>query len=300
MQISFRKNSLGETSKWHGAVMTSLSKTAKFKDILKYITSSERLSIQCNNHRRFYFSIIFILLATFLIQSNVFAMDTESLYKEYYRQRIAAPKTAAYQNTDIYKFGKNFCKTNNIRCSRYHMRYIENEDNILATYTGARDGGMLIVGTEKGKNARGMVFRFDQDKKIVWKKVFSKKGFPAIEGGAAIETKDGGFLVSMQAYVHPARMGKTWILKLDPNGHILWEKLYRGKGSKNTPHAGRLWLTENDQLKMKGHIYPKWNGPAMTWESALDQYGKVLYDRTKGKAYETKGKISLKYPYLVE
>jgi len=114
-------------------------------------------------------------------------------------------------------------------------------NNLIAT----SDGGFALVGTS---NSHGVLVKLNSDGAIAWSKVFS----PGLDNNPTeltgiIETADGGYAVTGQAYIDPARGGlggwDAYVARLNASGTILWERLFgrlRGKGQEHpTSEYGR-------------------------------------------------------------
>src|SRR5205823_9850166 len=118
-------------------------------------------------------------------------------------------------------------------------------------------------------------------------RTLDKTGFRDYQGGSAVPTRDGGFVVFVLSYVHASWGAVARFVKLDAAGKQVWERQLRGDGSVNTPFPGsRVQLTPAGTIALKGHIYidPPGHGdrPTHAWSCELGADGKILSDEIGG------------------
>ncbi|MBO9692958.1 T9SS type A sorting domain-containing protein [Chryseobacterium sp.] len=106
-----------------------------------------------------------------------------------------------------------------------------------------------VQGSSKGYGSKDvLITRLDKDGKELSQLILGGKGLDEVE--KMIPTKDGGVLLGMYSRSSQGGTKKTenfgegdyWIVKLDKNGRVEWEKNFGGKGDD---HLRTLALTSN-------------------------------------------------------
>ncbi len=99
------------------------------------------------------------------------------------------------------------------------------------------DGGYIIAGLTNSFGAGGSdawVFNLDPDGSVAWQKTYGGTGN---DGADAIQqTADGGYIIAGHTNSFGAGGYDTWVLKLNANGSIAWQKTYGGTGL-DLPHS---------------------------------------------------------------
>src|SRR5438552_6369727 len=99
------------------------------------------------------------------------------------------------------------------------------------------DGGFIVAGALPLYNSqRAWVFKTDQMGSMVWQKAYAVPVENAVIDDHAHwvhQTSDGGYVVVSDVTVFRnggAESALAWILRLDADGSIVWQKLYNGGG----------------------------------------------------------------------
>jgi len=114
------------------------------------------------------------------------------------------------------------------------------------------DGGYIVGGRiyyEAGLTD-AWALKLDSSGNVQWQKAYG--GTDRDEAKAIRQTYDGGFIVAGQTYFYGAGDEDFWILKLDSNGGIQWQKKY---GGGNGESAASIQQT-NDGYIVAGHGSP--------------------------------------------
>jgi uncharacterized protein YunC (DUF1805 family) len=171
---------------------------------------------------------------------------------------------------------------------------LDEEGNILweKTYGGEEnDGAFSIVETEdhgyiicgytwskgKGKND-GWVFKIDHNGKVLWERTFGDNSTDTLF--SIIKSKDGEYAAIGRTNSKGAGNSDAWVLKLDEEGNILWEKTY---GGEENDGAFSIVETEDHGYIICGYTWSKGNGKDDGWVFKIDLNGKVLWERTFGE-----------------
>jgi hypothetical protein len=172
----------------------------------------------------------------------------------------------------------------------YRVDQIGNTNGDFAPILVLADGSTLISGTisdippggkyEIGKS-HAIAVKLDPRGKLAWQRTLDKRGFIDYEGGGAAQTADGGFVVFVLSYVHPARHNQTRFVKLSPKGKPVWDSQLPGTGKSSPFPSKTVRLTQAGTIDMVGHIYLA--DGMHTWTGTLDGKGKLIAN-TNGDA----------------
>ena len=151
------------------------------------------------------------------------------------------------------------------------------------------DGGYLVAGGTTSFGAGGAdfwVLKLDARGSVLWQRTY---GGPADDGGAsafeemvvkALEDADGNYVLASETLSFGRGSSDIWVLKLDPQGNILWQRAYGG------PDEDTLWwLVESAQ---GGYLLPGVTvsfSPDLSgdlWILRIDTRGDVLWQRVYG------------------
>ncbi|MCC6026464.1 MAG: S-layer homology domain-containing protein, partial [Caldimicrobium sp.] len=146
------------------------------------------------------------------------------------------------------------------------------------------DGGYIVAGwTESfGQGKRDVwVLKLDKDGNIQWQKTYG--GAEEDVANSIQQTSDGGYIVA--GWTESFGQGKkdVWVLKLDANGNVQWQKTYGG--------AGEDVANSIQQTSDGGYIVVGWTdsfgqGKKDVWVLKLDANGNVQWQKTYGGAEE--------------
>lgn len=182
--------------------------------------------------------------------------------------------------------GKQYAADNEIRLSRYPCA-AKDYSGQAATIVTTKDGGVMVIGTVKrpGKfKGATRVVRLDAEGDLLWQRDLEIKKLYTFEGKCLVPMPGDLVVAYSNAYKHPGSGGKTWLVALDADGKTVWQKLFRGSGTFNTPFAGRFSV-EQGALHIEGHIYPTradWRGESpKVWRAVIDGKGKVVEEEQR-------------------
>jgi hypothetical protein len=98
-----------------------------------------------------------------------------------------------------------------------------------------RDGGFLVCGDTKwsfGNDSRDfLILRLNGAGDILWQRRYGKDANRSIPRWIEV-TEDGGSIVAGSAFGYDGTVHNIWILKLDENGRIEWQRMYGGPGEE--------------------------------------------------------------------
>ena len=166
------------------------------------------------------------------------------------------------------------------------------------------DGGYLLLGSssssesgDKTENSRGLrdgwVIKMDGNGEVQWDRTIGGSGNDYLRQGLSIS--GGGYLlggysesnVSGEKSQNSKGSFDYWIIKIDVNGNILWDRTYGGVSQDiiadlfETEDGGFL-LAGNSASSISGDKSENSRGGKDYWIIRVDQEGQYLWDKTYG------------------
>jgi hypothetical protein len=139
------------------------------------------------------------------------------------------------------------------------------------------DGGYAVAGYSYSdiKLDDFWVMKLDPDGNVLWQKTYGDSD--SQEANSIVETSDGGYAVAGRSS-SPEKDYDFWVMKLDPDGNVLWQKTY---GDSNYQRASSIVETSDGGYAVAGRSYsPEKNFDF--WVMKLDPSGNVLWQKTYG------------------
>ncbi len=142
------------------------------------------------------------------------------------------------------------------------------------------DGGYIIVGDTfsfgAGENDL-WVLKLDNSGAVSWQKTYGGSGFDW--AFSVQQTSDGGYIVVADTFSFGAGEVDIWILKLDSNGDITWQKTY---GSSDFDWPASVEQTIDGGYIVAGGTYSFGAGKDDLWVLKLDSNGDITWQKTYG------------------
>jgi len=150
----------------------------------------------------------------------------------------------------------------------------------LTSLIQVEDRGYAIAGWASSKDSRSQYFwfiRLDEYGNLLWDRIYGE----SIQGYAfsLIQTNDGGYAVAGVIRSQTDNKQNAWLLKLDSQGNILWEKTYGGSAEG---WALSIIQTTDGNFALAGWTKSKGASEMDAWVIKLDYQGNLLWDRTYG------------------
>jgi hypothetical protein len=146
------------------------------------------------------------------------------------------------------------------------------------------DGGYIAVGSHQNSQAKDepnvFVVRTDANGKLLWQKSFGRTPFKPDSGSDLIPTGDGGYLIAGRSTT--AQDENAYIIKIDANGNLLWDKVYGGSAGENaasikaTGDGGYIFLGSTSSYKSGG------TGDYDFYLVKIDAAGNVIWEKNYG------------------
>ncbi len=135
------------------------------------------------------------------------------------------------------------------------------------------DGSYVLVGyTESFGAGAGdiWVLKFDSSYNLLWAKTY---GGAANDRARSVEaTTDGGVVIAGETESFGAGGSDAWVLKLDSNGNIEWEKTY---GGTSNDYANSIKITPDNGYIIAGRTESFGAGGSDAWVLKLDSNGNI-------------------------
>ncbi len=139
------------------------------------------------------------------------------------------------------------------------------------------DGG--YTGSKGAGSYDFWVIKLDERGNQVWDRTYG--GSETDYGVSFIQTTDGDYAVAGITESKGAGGENLWVIKLDEQGKIVWERTYSDGGS-GTDCAHSLVQTTDGGYALVGFNYSKGAGKSDFWLIKLDKQGNKNWDRTYG------------------
>jgi hypothetical protein len=147
------------------------------------------------------------------------------------------------------------------------------------------DGGYIVAG-ETFSFGAGLydvwVLKLNSDGTIAWQKTYGGNGSEMAH--SIQQTSDGGYVVTGETHSFGAGGGDVWVLKLNSDGTIAWQKTYGGNGS-DTAHS--IQQTLDGGYIVAGETDSFGAGDVDFWIIKLDVNGEIPYCSAMGTSTAT-------------
>jgi hypothetical protein len=107
--------------------------------------------------------------------------------------------------------------------------------NVARSIQQTSDNGYIVAGMTESFGAGSgdaWVLKLDTNGNVQWQKTYGGSNF---DGAAIQQTSDGGYIMVGRTDSFGAGSDDVWVLKLNTNGNVQWQKTYGGSGSEITP-----------------------------------------------------------------
>ena len=142
------------------------------------------------------------------------------------------------------------------------------------------DGGYIAAGYTNSFGAGDYdiwVLKVDGNGDVLWQNTYGGTGYDF--ASSIRETDDGGYVVVGGTDSFGAGEMDVWVLKLDGNGDVLWEKTYGGAGIDS---ASSIEQTGDGGYIVAGGTRSFGAGDYDFWVLKLDGSGNIVWQKTYG------------------
>ena len=161
-----------------------------------------------------------------------------------------------------------------------------NEDS-AGSIMQTTDGGYIVAAETNSFGAGNQdlwVLKINSDGTVNWQKTYggSDDDFP----GPIHQTADGGYIMAGETKSFGAGNYDTWVLKLNPDGTVNWQKTYGGSDDDN---PSSIQLTSDGGYIVVGDTRSFGAGGSDLWMLKLGSSGNVQWQKTYGGTLEDIG-----------
>jgi hypothetical protein len=149
------------------------------------------------------------------------------------------------------------------------------------------DGGYIIVGATTSYGAGGYdvyLIKVDANGNMQWSKTFGGGGSDL--GYSVQQTSDGGYIIVGYTTSYGAGGGDVYLIKVDANGNIRWNKTFGGKDS-DWGHS--VQQTRDGGYIIVGETMSYGAGGADVYLIKVDANGNIRWSKTFGGARDDRG-----------
>ena len=185
--------------------------------------------------------------------------------------------------------GKDFwvLKLNSDGLIAWQKTYGGTSDEIANSIVQTIDGGYILTGwtmsfsdVDISKRMPDFwVLKLNSDGSVVWQKTYGGAGQEFVR--TILQTKDDCYLVSGLTTSFGAGNGDMWLIKLNSDGTIRWQKAYGGKGDDG---ANSMQITNDGGCIVAGSTTSFGAGSYDVWLLKLNSDGMIEWQKTYGGA----------------
>ncbi len=142
------------------------------------------------------------------------------------------------------------------------------------------DGEVVVAGQTRSFGAGYedvWVIKLKANGSVKWQKTYGGKLFDSV--GAIALTKDGDAIIAGDSTSFDTSAGNAWVLRLDKDGNIKWQRTY---GGKYGDYARAVAVADNGDIIVAGYTLSFGAGNADVWVLRLDENGNIKWQKTYG------------------
>jgi uncharacterized delta-60 repeat protein len=142
------------------------------------------------------------------------------------------------------------------------------------------DGGYVVAGKTHSFSVGGSdawVLKLNPDGTVDWEKTYG--GTNSDLAHAIQQTTDGGYVVTGETHSFGAGYSDAWVLKLNPDGTVDWQKTY---GETGYDYANAIQQTTEGGYIMTGRTHNFGAGDSDAWALKLNPNGTVEWQKAYG------------------
>lgn len=160
-------------------------------------------------------------------------------------------------------------------------------DEQLRSVYETSDGGFIFAGSTwpwPGSRGDFWIMKVNADATVDWQKIYG--GNAMDQCNTIFPTPDGGYFVGGQSMSFGAGGVDFWLLKLNVDKSVAWQKTYGGSSTE--------WFTDIQETKDGGYIaagstHSFGAGPLNIWVIKLGADGNIIWEKTYGGSGSEEG-----------
>lgn len=162
----------------------------------------------------------------------------------------------------------------------WHKRYGDAGNHYIYSVQPLPDGGFVSAGTSirPGEINFFYVSKLDGQGEVIWYRQYGRS--TGDRANCIRLTEDRGYIVAGETWGHAESEADFWVLKLQPDGEISWQKAYGGPGYEDALSIGR---TADGGFIVMGYSDSFGEGPEDIWVLKLDGEGNIMWQRIYGE-----------------
>jgi uncharacterized delta-60 repeat protein len=148
------------------------------------------------------------------------------------------------------------------------------------------DGGYIAGGSSNSfgaGNGEAWILKLNPDGTVAWQKTYGETGWDYAD--SVQQTADGGYIVGGSSSSFGAGNYDYWVLKLDPDGTVAWQKTYGGTGGEYV-YSNSIHQTLDGGYILAGETTSFGAGGSDAWVLKLNPDGTVAWQKTYGLAWD--------------
>ena len=156
--------------------------------------------------------------------------------------------------------------------------------DVASSIQQTADSGYIVAGSTYSfsEDSDSWVLKLDSNGNVTWQKTYGGSGGDF--ASSIQQTTDGGYIVAGSTYSFGASYDyfDFWVLKLDSNGNVTWQKTYGGSGDdvatsiQQTTDGGYIVAGLTDSFGVAGYENDDF------WVLKLDSNGNITWQKTYG------------------
>jgi len=159
--------------------------------------------------------------------------------------------------------------------------YFQGENGEAHSIKNTTDGGYIVAGQKISQthNRDAWVLKLDVSGDVTWQKTYGGSDNESIY--SIQQTEDDGFIMAGYTYSFGTGKADAWVLKLDENGEITWQKSY---GDESGDYACSIQHTEDGGYIVSGqtsYFYYEYSKPDI-WVLKLNREGDIEWQKKYG------------------
>ncbi len=165
---------------------------------------------------------------------------------------------------------------------QWQKTYGGREDDQAESIQQTTDGGYVVAGWTESFGAGDSdiwVLKLDGDGNVQWQKTFGGEDSEATSAEPIQQTTDGGYVVTGRTESFEADGADFWVLKLNGDGNIQWQKTYGGTADDQ---AKAIRQTSDGGYVVTGWTASFGAGNWDIWVLKLDGGGGIAWQKTFG------------------
>jgi len=144
------------------------------------------------------------------------------------------------------------------------------------------DGGYIVAGETESYGAGDWdiwIVKLSASGTVQWQKTYGGQGTDTSSAEPIQQTSDGGYVVTGQTNSFGSGQGDFWVLKLDADGAVQWEKTY---GGEEDEYARSIRQTSDGGYVVTGYARSFGAGNWDVWVLKLDGDGVIQWQNAYG------------------